>query len=84
MIVVISHLLFVDDIMIFGQGSNRELKSINDILDIYCKAIGMEIHMSKSIMLFNKVEEEVRMQFMNLFPMNFVDVYQGVKYWALI
>jgi hypothetical protein len=71
---------FVDDIMMFGQGSNRELKSIHNILDIYYRAIGMEIHISKSIMLFNKVEEEVRMQFMNLFPKNFVDVYQDVKY----
>jgi hypothetical protein len=40
----------------------------------------MKITMLKSKLLFNKVEEEVRMQVTNLFLVNFVDIYQGVKY----
>jgi hypothetical protein len=74
------HLLFVDDIMIFGQGSSKEMKSIKKILDIYCKATVMEVNMTKSLMLFNVLEEEVKMQVLNLFPMNYVELDQGVKY----
>jgi len=36
--IVISHLLFVDDIMIFGQGSSKERKNTTKILDIYYKS----------------------------------------------
>lgn len=40
--VVISHLLFVDDIMIFGHGSLRDIRSLKEIVHIYHKATGME------------------------------------------
>jgi hypothetical protein len=36
--------------------------------------------MTKSSMLFNVLEKEVKMQFLNLFPMNSIELDQGVKY----
>jgi len=50
-----SHLLFVDDIITFGQESLRELKGITHI---YCKTTGMEITMRNSTMLFNALAED--------------------------
>jgi hypothetical protein len=50
--VFITQLLFVDDILLFGQGSLRELKKYKELLDTYCGAIGMEVNMGKSCMLF--------------------------------
>eukprot|EP00253_Pinus_taeda_P010347 PITA_10347 len=44
----ISHLLFVDDILIFSNGSHNELKEFKDIFDLFMKANGMLINSGKS------------------------------------
>jgi hypothetical protein len=54
---VLSHFLFVDDIMIFGHGSLREISCLNEILDTYCKATRMEINIRKSSMLCYALDE---------------------------
>eukprot|EP00253_Pinus_taeda_P034216 PITA_34216 len=40
----ITHLLFVDDILIFSNGSPDELKELKGIFDIFLKATGMQIN----------------------------------------
>ena len=42
-LVYISHLLFVDDIQLFGQGSPREIREYRTLLDTYCGATCMEV-----------------------------------------
>jgi hypothetical protein len=37
-IVVISHLLFVDDILLFGRGNLREMNYLKIILYSFCKS----------------------------------------------
>lgn len=37
----ITHLLFVDDILLFTNGSLNEIKELKNILDLFMKAIGM-------------------------------------------
>lgn len=44
----LTHLLFVDDILIFLNGSVRDIIALNDILMLFCKATGMEINKDKS------------------------------------
>eukprot|EP00253_Pinus_taeda_P013921 PITA_13921 len=44
----ISHLLFVDDILIFSNGSYNELKEFKNIFDLFMKATGMQINSGKS------------------------------------
>jgi hypothetical protein len=78
--VAISYLLFVDSIMIFGHGSIRELKSIKEIIDIYCLATCMEVNMEKSSLLFKELEEATRSQVTNPMPKNHLDIEQGIKY----
>jgi hypothetical protein len=78
--VVVTHLLFVLDIIIFYQGTTMELRSIKEILDIYCQAIGMEVNMVKSSKLFNELEDEIKTQIKYLFPINYSDLDQGIKY----
>jgi hypothetical protein len=67
---VISHLLFVYDIMTFGHGYLREIISIKEILGIYCKVTSMEINLRKSSMVFNELAKEERFQIANILPMN--------------
>lgn len=37
----ISHLLFVDDILVFTNGATNELKELKNIFDLFLKATGM-------------------------------------------
>lgn len=67
---VISHLLFVYDIMTFRHGYLREIISIKEILGIYCKVTSMEINLRKSSMVFNELAKEERFQIANILPMN--------------
>jgi hypothetical protein len=51
----LSHLLFVDDVILFGLGIVREAEKYKKILDLYCRARGMEINAHKSTILFNEL-----------------------------
>jgi hypothetical protein len=44
----ITHLLFMDDIMIFCEGSRRIVKKFKNILDLFYKATSMIINLDKS------------------------------------
>jgi hypothetical protein len=52
-----SHLLFVDDIFIFYEGSRRGETRLKEIIELYYIAIGMYVNMGKStifyIVMFN-------------------------------
>jgi hypothetical protein len=44
----ITHLLFVDDILIFCEGSRRVVEKFRDIMDLFCKVTCMKINLQKS------------------------------------
>jgi hypothetical protein len=44
----LTHLLFVDDVLLFCFGSEREGQCFKNIVQLYNKAIGMEINENKS------------------------------------
>ena len=46
--IFITHLLFVDDILLFGGGSQREWLTFKYALDVFCNATGMCISPRKS------------------------------------
>lgn len=50
----ISHLLFVDDVIIFAKSTTREASFIKSCLNTYCKWSGQAINTSKSSILFSK------------------------------
>ena len=50
----IHHLLFVDDLIIFGQASLAEVVSINSCLAKYCSWFGQSINSHKSSISFDK------------------------------
>lgn len=52
--VPISHLLFYDDIMLFGEVSVGTTASLRNILDSFCQISGQTISIEKSMMLFSK------------------------------
>ena len=52
----ITHLLFVDDVLIFGLGNREEWELYRSIIKIFCNATEMMISKEKSIFLHNNPE----------------------------
>eukprot|EP00253_Pinus_taeda_P015299 PITA_15299 len=53
----ITHQQFVDDIMLFGEPTVREVRNLKKALDLFAEASGMEINKDKSCtFIFNTVE----------------------------
>ncbi|XP_058783149.1 uncharacterized protein LOC131657807 [Vicia villosa] len=50
----VSHLLFADDCFLFCRATLSEVHHIMEILDLYAKAAGQEINMSKSEVFFSR------------------------------
>jgi hypothetical protein len=57
----ITHLLFVDDVLLFGNGTITEWKVFKEVLDLFCKAMGMSFSPHKSLFLeAGWIEEELQ------------------------
>jgi len=76
----ITYLLSMDDILLCGRGSLKELNYYKIIMDTYCKETMMEVDMRKSCLLFDGVSEVLKILVIYLFPMNFGVLDEGVKY----
>ena len=50
----LTHLLFVDDVILFGLGSYEEWLAFKGILDIFCEASGMSINVN-NLVFYKKV-----------------------------
>ena len=59
---LITHLLFVDDVIIFGIGTIQEWGAYIEVLDLFCSTTGMTVSMEKSSFLYHNVDEETRME----------------------
>jgi hypothetical protein len=76
----LTHLLFVDDVLLFGNGSSREAKIFKEILDLYYKAIGMEVNNQNPSISFNGIPKG-QARFLHIFwPFSTVDFNNGFKY----
>jgi hypothetical protein len=78
--VILSHLLFVDDIIIFGVGNVQEFKVLKSILDMYCATTKMQINRKKSIILSCSLEEDSLEQLKACFPFTMKSIDEGTKY----
>ena len=53
----LTHLLFVDDVLLFGEATVDEWQQYKQLLDLFYSATGMQINEKKSILLFNDIDE---------------------------
>eukprot|EP00253_Pinus_taeda_P033811 PITA_33811 len=54
----LTHQQFVDDIMLFGEPTVREIRQLRRILDLFAEAFGLEINKDKScIFIFNTIDQ---------------------------
>jgi len=73
----LTHVLFVDDVLMFGEGT---LGNLVEVLDNYQSATGMEINLEKSKLSHNKVQEELLTQAKEIIPISTTPLLEGFKY----
>lgn len=54
----VTHLLFVDDILLFNNGSIEDCQSLKNILDLFLKAVGLKINEQKSTLTTSGLSRE--------------------------
>jgi hypothetical protein len=76
----ITHLLFVDDILIFYAGTKREDVILIEGLTMFKRANGMRVNEHKSSILFSLVEVDVIQHFLDQLPFQLQGMDKGLKY----
>ena len=76
----LTHLLFVDDVILFGFGSCEEWIAFKVILDTFCEASGMLINAEKSCFLFNNADDELLNKISRSLPFKAQDISLGLNY----
>lgn len=76
----LTHLLFVDDILIFMNGSVRDNIALNDILQLFCKATGMVINREKSTRSMAGCTYQESQVAIQHFPFLEINLLEGIKY----
>jgi hypothetical protein len=76
----ISHLLFVDDVLILGAGKLEYWMTLNSILSKFCSATGMIINQHKSVFLVQNIDPNLQQNLKAIFNIKIVSIDQGMKY----
>ncbi|MCH83533.1 putative ribonuclease H protein, partial [Trifolium medium] len=64
---MVSHLMFADDLLLFGEASERQMRSIMDTLNTFCNMSGQEVSQEKTSILFSKnVERGLRVKLLQI------------------
>lgn len=53
----LTHILFIDDTIIFGQGLAAEWRYIKDLINLFCSASGLFVSTQKSSFCFNDCDQ---------------------------
>ena len=64
----LTHLFFVDDVLLFGIGTMEEWQHFKSLLDLFCLATGVRISDEKSTFLYNDIDESCRARIFSLLP----------------
>lgn len=76
----ITHLLFVDEAVMFGSDSVEDWKVLADLLNLFCSATGMLISPGKSIFICNIQNNPVLTEVQNFLPFQATELDGGIKY----
>ena len=76
----LTHLLFVDDVILFGMGTFEEWVAFNVVLDIFCEASGMKINLDKSCFLHHDLDASLLGRITGLLPFRFSHLNLGFTY----
>lgn len=77
---MLSHFLFVDDILLFTNGSLDEGRTLEDILVLYKREIRMVINVDKLVLCFNGVQIRIIDELIDVFHFWVLEFNEGFKY----
>jgi hypothetical protein len=77
---ILSHFLFIDDVIMFSTGFSQEFKAWKDAIDSFCTRTIMEINIFKSIMITNKLNMQEKMHLHDLFRYAYKNIDEEMKY----
>ena len=60
----LTHILFVDDVLLMGEGTMENMQSLTQFLSLYKKDTWMLINMDKSSLMLNRAPEEFQKRIM--------------------
>jgi hypothetical protein len=76
----ITHLIFVDDILIFCNGTRQDIGKLCDGLSLFKQATGMEINEQNSSITFSSMDEDEILYCLERLPFQVLDIDEGMKY----
>jgi hypothetical protein len=77
---IVSHLLFVDDVLILGSGNYEDWMEFKTILTSFCIASGMDINCQKSCFLAQNIDPSLEQRIQSTFNIQFINIEEGMKY----
>ena len=80
----LTHLFFVDDVILIGVGTIDEWSTYKGALDLFCRVSGMSVSSLKSSFLYQNVDFDIRGKIAELFPFRLDPLTVGFKYLAII
>jgi hypothetical protein len=51
---VVSHLIFADDLLLFGEATTKQMRCVMDVLNRFCNLSGQEVSQEKTSIIFSK------------------------------
>ena len=76
----VTHTLFVDDVLIFGEGSIRNIEAFASLIDKYKRATRMVVNMEKSNLIHNEFSVDMIHRVRDIVPYQITPVEEGFKY----
>ena len=70
----ITHLLFVDDVILFGMGTFEDWIAFKVILETFCEASGMKINMDKSCFLHYNLDDVILRRISDILPYRYAHI----------
>ena len=80
----LSHILFVDDVVMMGEGMWENLKEAEQVLDLYNKVTEMHINVEKPILSENGLPDTVRNRLISEFPYSIKPMSEDFKYLGFV
>ena len=64
---IMSHLLFIDDVLILGGGNYKDWMEFKSILNIFCTTSGMEVNYQKLVFLAQNIDRNLKQRILSTF-----------------
>jgi len=77
---IISHMFFVDDVLILGIGNLEDWMEFKSILSSFCLASGMDVNCKKSCFLAHNIDPILKQRIHETFNIPFICMDKGMKY----